>query len=130
VLLLSGRDFKNREYKEEIVQQSFNNLEKGVLEVVNENNFKQFMLIIRGAGFVSPKLVNSNMALDFAYMLFLRLLNSDCNHNEAKRIVQKWYVLSVLTGRYSASPESAFGRDLLLRRRIIVSRPHRKRACP
>lgn len=112
VLLLSGRDFKNREYKEEIVQQSFSNLEKGVLEVVNENNFKQFMLTIRGAGFVSPKLANSNMALDFAYMLFLRLLNSDCNHNEAKRIVQKWYVLSVLTGRYSASPESAFGRDL------------------
>lgn len=31
---------------------------------------------------------------------------------ERKRIVQKWYVLSVLTGRYSSSPESAFARDI------------------
>ena len=32
--------------------------------------------------------------------------------SEVKRIVQKWYVLSVLTGRYSSSPESAFYKDL------------------
>ena len=32
--------------------------------------------------------------------------------SEIKRIIQKWYVLSVLTGRYSGSPESAFYRDI------------------
>jgi hypothetical protein len=31
---------------------------------------------------------------------------------DIKRYVQKWYVLSVLTGRYSSSPESAFARDI------------------
>ena len=31
-----------------------------------------------------------------------------------KRIVQKWYVLSVLTGRYSSSPETAFYKDIRL----------------
>ena len=31
---------------------------------------------------------------------------------DIKRYVQKWYVLSVLTGRYSSSPESAFAKDI------------------
>ena len=114
VSLLSGRDFETREYREEIVDETYAKLAEGVLESVNENRFKQFMLTIRGAGFISPKLVNSNLALDFAYTLFLRLSDSgEVPPSEVKRIVQRWYVLSVLTGRYSASPESAFYRDLL-----------------
>jgi hypothetical protein len=114
VSLLSGRDFETREYREEVVAETYAKLSEGVLESVNENRFKQFMLTIRGAGFVSPKLVNSNLALDFAYTLFLRLSHScEVPPSEIKRIVQRWYVLSVLTGRYSSSPESAFYRDLL-----------------
>ena len=52
------------------------------------------------------------MALDFAYTIHLLLQESDVPVAERKRIVQKWYVLSVLTGRYSSSPESAFARDI------------------
>lgn len=113
VSLLSGRDFETREFKNEIIEDTYKNLYKGVLNVVNENNFKQFMLAIRGAGFISEKLINSKMALDFAYTLFLRLqISKEVPIGEIKRVVQKWYVLSVLTGRYSASPESAFYKDI------------------
>lgn len=91
-------------------------MKQGVLNVINKNNFTQFMLAIRGAGFVSPKLVKSRMALDFAYSLYLRLSQDvkekEVSVSDVKRIVQKWYVLSVLTGRYSGSPESAFYRDI------------------
>ena len=112
VQLLSGRDFETREYKEEIAEQTFAGMYKGVTNFVNEYNFKQFMQTIRGAGFIHPKMVTSNMALDFAYALFLMLQDSDVPVAERKRIVQKWYVLSILTQRYSASPESAFAKDL------------------
>lgn len=113
VSLLSGRNFETREYKVEIMEETYKNLYKGVLYVINENNFKQFMLAIRGAGFISEKLINSKMALDFAYSLYLRLsISKEVSVGEIKRIVQKWYVLSVLTGRYSASPESAFYKDI------------------
>ncbi|MBR5623887.1 DUF262 domain-containing protein [bacterium] len=115
VSLLSGRDFNTREYKEEIVSETYGLLKKGVLNVFNEYNFKQFMLAIRSAGFVSKKLVNSKMALDFAYTLYLRLIQSgEVPVSEVKRLVQKWYVLSVLTGRYSGSPESVFAKDIRL----------------
>ncbi|WP_455582627.1 GmrSD restriction endonuclease domain-containing protein [Dysosmobacter sp.] len=113
VSLLSGRDFETKEFREEITEDTYAKLKDGVLNVINENNFKQFMLAIRGAGFISSKLVNSQMALDFAYTLYLILSKSkEVSVSEVKRIVQRWYVLSVLTGRYSASPETAFYRDL------------------
>lgn len=112
VQLLTGRDFETREFREEIVEDTFKQMYDGVLNVISQHNFTQFMIAIKAAGFISSKLVNSNMALDFAYTVHLLLLDSDVPVAERKRIVQKWYVLSVLTGRYSSSPESAFARDI------------------
>jgi len=113
VNLLSGRDFETREYREDVIENTYEVFKEGVLNVVKEYNFKQFMIAIHAAGFVSPKLINSNMALDFAYTIYLILQESkEVPVEDIKRIVQKWYVLSVLTGRYSSSPETAFGKDL------------------
>ena len=115
VSLLSGRDFETREYKIEITEDTYSKLKQGVLNVINQNNFTQFMLAIKGAGFISNKLINSKMALDFAYALYLRLtISKEVSVSEVKRVVQKWYVLSVLTGRYSSSPETAFYKDIRL----------------
>ena len=113
VKMLSGRDFDTREFKEEIIEETYDKLYKGVSEFINEHNFKQFVIAIKSAGFISNKLINSNMAIDFAYALYLILHESkEVSVSEIKRIVQRWYVLSVLTGRYSSSPESAFAKDL------------------
>lgn len=122
VNLLSGRDFETREYKEEITIDTYKRLKEGVKNVFNEYNFKQFMIAIRGAGFISPKLINSQMALDFAYTLYLILNETkEVSVGEIKRIVQKWYVLSVLTRRYTTSPESVFSRDIrLIREKGVV----------
>ena len=112
VQLLAGRDFETRDFREDIAEQTFQKMYDGVTHFINEYNFKQFMQTIRGAGFISPKMITSNMALDFAYALFLMLQDSDVPVANRKRIVQRWYVLSILTQRYSASPESAFAKDL------------------
>lgn len=112
VQLLTGRDFETREFREEIIEDTFNKMYEGVQNVISKHNFTQFMIAIKSAGFISSKMVTSNMALDFAYTIHLLLQESDVPIAERKRIVQKWYVLSVLTGRYSSSPESAFARDI------------------
>lgn len=113
VAMLSGRDFETREFKEEIVESTYQELEAGVNNVINGYNFSQFMLAIRSAGFTSKKLVNSVMAIDFAYAVYLLLQESrEVPVDEIKSLVQRWYVLSVLTGRYSASPESSFAKDI------------------
>ena len=113
VSLLSGRDFETREYKEEIVDDSYNKLEAGIRSFINEYNFAQFVLAIKGAGFKSGKLLTSQMTLDFAYMLYLKLLDDPSIPNaQIKHHIQKWFVLSTLTGRYVGSPETVMSRDI------------------
>lgn len=113
VNLLSGRDFETRTFKEEIAENSFNQLTSGVKNFMNEYNFKNFVLLIKARGFINEKLLNSKMTLDFAYTLYLILNNSkDVDKIEIKRFVQKWFVLSTLTSRYIGSPESQMDRDL------------------
>ena len=113
VSLLSGRDFADRSFKEEIAQDSFDKLSTGVKNFMNEYNFQQFVLAIKAAGFISSKLLNSQMTLDFAYTLFLILQQSgEVQKIEIKRYIQRWFVLSTLTSRYIGSPESQMDRDL------------------
>ena len=113
VSLLSGRDFLDRSFKEEIAQDSFAKLSEGVVNFMNQYNFEQFVLAIKAAGFISSKLLNSQMTLDFAYTLFLILQQSgEVPKIEIKRCIQKWFVLSTLTSRYIGSPESQMDRDL------------------
>ena len=115
VNLLSGRNFLTKEYEIQVIDDTYAKLKEGIFNVMNQYNFSQFMIAIKGAGFISPELINSNMALDFAYTLYLLLKErKEVEVSEIKRIVQKWYVLSVLTGRYTSSPESAFAHDLNL----------------
>lgn len=123
VQLLAGRDFETREFKESIIEDTYKSMYAGVLNVISQHNFTQFMITLRSAGFISKKLVNSVMAIDFAYTVYLILQESkEVPVAEVKRIVQKWYVLSVLTGRYSSSPESAFATDIrLIRERGVVA---------
>lgn len=113
VSLLSGRDFETRGFKEAIIDDSYRKLSVGIQKFMNEYNFKQFTLAIRGVGYVSSKLLNSQMALDFAYTLYLKLLDDPAIPNvQIKHWIQKWFVLSTLTGRYVGSPESVMGRDI------------------
>ena len=113
VALLSGRDFENRVYKNEIIESSFKTLTEGVRHFIKEYNFQQFVQAIESAGFISPKLLNSQMTLDFAYTMYLYLQQTgEVDKQEIKRYVQKWFVMSTLTGRYVGSPESWMDRDL------------------
>lgn len=113
VSLLSGRDFETREYSEEIVADSYEKIKDGFKAFINEYDFKQFVLAIRGAGYVKSKMLNSQMTLDFCYFLYLRLKEDDSIPNTSiKRYVQRWFVLSTLTGRYVGSPESVMSRDI------------------
>lgn len=112
VSLLSGRNFETRTFEEEIAKQSFEKLENGILNFINENNFKKFIMIIRSAGFISSSLIRSQNALNFAYILYLKLRSLNYNQSEIEKYVRRWFVLSVLTGRYSGSPESAIDFDI------------------
>ena len=112
VSLLSGRNFEKRTFEEEIAEKSFASLKQGVLNFVNETNFKRFVMIIRSAGIVSSDMVRSQNVMNFAYILFLKLRSINYNAAAIERVVRRWFVLSILTERYSGSPESMFDLDI------------------
>ena len=66
VNLLGGRDFETREYKALIAEESFAKLSEGVIDFMKQYTFANFILGIKGAGFISNKLINSQITLDFA----------------------------------------------------------------
>ncbi|MEW6574178.1 MAG: DUF262 domain-containing protein [Bacillota bacterium] len=112
VALLSGRNFETKQYEEPIVEASFARLKQGVLNFINETHFKRFVMIIRSAGFIDSSLIGSQNALNFAYILYLTLRAQGKPAAEIESAVRRWFVMSVLTGRYSGAPESAFDYDI------------------
>jgi len=112
VSLLSGRNFETKTYEFDIQDDSFKKLEKGILKFANETHFKRFLMIIRSAGFIDSSLIQSQNAVNFAYILYLKLRDINLEQNKIETFVRRWYVMSVLTGRYSASPESMYDQDV------------------
>lgn len=111
--LLHGRNFETRTYEEVILADTFKNFEDGVKDFMDKYTFNQFLEAIKSAGFVFKRLIKGRMAIDFAYMLFLRLRNDPTIPKlKVNHYVQKWYVMSMLTSRYGASPETQMERDL------------------
>ena len=112
VALLSGRNFETRAYEEAIAEQSFARLEKAVLCYMNETDFKRFIMILRSAGFVDASMIRSQNTVNFAYILYLTLRAQQMNPARIETLVRRWFVMSILTGRYTGSPETAFGVDI------------------
>ncbi|MDN4075137.1 GmrSD restriction endonuclease domain-containing protein [Fictibacillus terranigra] len=112
VSLLSGRDFETRVYKEDIAEASFQKLEEGVLGFINETNFKRYLMIVKSAGIINKSLIRSQNTLNFGYILYLLLRDRKIDSAVINKTVRKWIALSMLTGRYSGSPESMFEYDV------------------
>lgn len=112
VSLLSGRDFETRTFEESIAEESFTSLRKGVMNFMSKTHFQRFVMIVKSAGFIESKMIRSQNVLNFAYVLYLKLRSQNVNDSLIEKYVRRWLVLSILTRRYSGSPESQFDLDI------------------
>lgn len=112
VALLSGRNFETKKYEENIAKKSFDALKKGVYEFMNETNFKRFLMIIKSAGFLDSSIIKAQSPINFAYALYLKLRSDGYKPNDIESYVRRWYVFSLLTGRYSGQVETRFEQDI------------------
>jgi hypothetical protein len=121
VALVSGRNFETKQYEESIAETAYKQLKQGILNFMNETHFKRFIMIIRSAGFVDPSLIGSQNALNFAYIIYLTLRGQGKPASEIEKAVRRWFVMSLLTTRYSGSPESTFDYDIRKIREFLSS---------
>ena len=113
VSLLSGRNFETRQDEKEIADLSFQKLEKGLYQFTNENKFKQFVQnILRGSGYDEPNMLIARNAVNYAYAMYLRLLDIGVNHADANSLVRRLLAISLMTGRHSGGFETQFEQDI------------------
>lgn len=112
VALLSGRNFETKQYEEAIAEESFGLLKRGVLAFINKTHFDRMTMILRSAGFVTSDLIGGQNAVNFAYILYLRGRSENLPAADLERLVRRWYVMSIIRGRYAGSPETAFDVDI------------------
>lgn len=112
VALVSGRNFETKQFEESVAEESFARLKKGALAFINKTHFDRITMIIRSAGFVTSNLIGGRNAVNFAYILYLRGRAENMPAADLERLVRRWYVMSILRGRYTGSPETMFDFDI------------------
>lgn len=112
VALLSGRNFETKQFEDVIAEASFGKLKAGVLDFINQTHFERFTMILRSAGFVSNSLISSQNTVNFAYVVYLKARAIGVPPADIEQTVRRWFVMSILTGRYSGSPETKFDEDV------------------
>ena len=112
VALLSGRNFETKQYEDAIAETSFGRLKQGILAFISKTHFDRITMILRSAGFVTKDLIGGQNAVNFAYILYLRGRAENVHAADLERLVRRWYAMSILRGRYTGSPETAFDFDI------------------
>lgn len=109
---LSGRNFETREYNESIVEESYKKLYEGVKAFISQTNFERYKMILKSTGIIDETLIGSQNVLNFGYILFLVLKEKKENPVIIEKYVKRWVVMSIITQRYTSSPESQFDLDI------------------
>ena len=111
--LLRGKDLATGAVSIEARNSQFERLRKAQQQVLNLTYWADFLNVVRSAGYRSEKTISSVTALVFAYQLYLLgRTEFDVDAFKLKGAIARWLFMSLLTGRYSASPESKMEMDL------------------
>ena len=111
--LLRGKDLSTSESSPEKRTRQFGKLRDAQSRVLNLTHWADFLNIVRAAGYRSAKTISSVNALVFAYQLFLLGRTEYAVEGfKLKNAIAQWLFMSLLTGRFTTSPESRMEQDL------------------
>lgn len=110
---LSGLDSETRKIDESLIPAAYERFSIALQKVVSKTHVERFVMMIKSAGFIDSSMIGSKNALNFAYALYLRLRdNQQLTEGERARVVKRWFVMTLLTGRAVGSFESTWETDL------------------
>ena len=111
--LLRGKDLSTGESSPEKRASQFRRLRDAQARALNMTHWADFLNVVRAAGYRNAKHISSVNALVFAYQLYL-LGRTEYGMEgfKLKNAIARWLFMSLLTGRFSNSPESRMEQDL------------------
>lgn len=111
--LLRGKDLSTGESSPEKRANQFGKLRDAQSRVLNLTYWADFLNVVRAAGYRSAKHISSVNALVFAYQLYLLgRTEYGVEGFKLKNAIARWLFMSLLTGRFTSSPESRMEQDL------------------
>lgn len=112
--ILRGKDLETEEFSTERREQQFAILKKAQATVLDLQHWHDFWKAIQAAGYRSGKMVSSKNSLLYVYAFYL-IGRTEYNVDEhvLRKIIARWFFMTSITGRYTASPESDVEADLM-----------------
>lgn len=81
--------------------------------VLNLANWHHFLDALKLAGYRGQKMVSSEAAIIFSYVLYLiGIRDYGIDRTRMRQAIAEFYFMSAMTGRYTSSPETRFEADL------------------
>jgi hypothetical protein len=112
---LRGRDAKTGLDDPERRNAQFALMREGQKAALNLGNWHHFMDALKLAGYRSEKMISSDAAIIFSYVLYLiGLRDYGVDRATMRQTIAEFFFMAALTGRYTNSPETRFESDLSL----------------
>lgn len=111
--ILRGKDMETEQFSDERREEQFSTLKDAQHYVINLQNWHEFLKILLRAGYRRADMISSQVALLYSYTLFLigkRDFSADAYY--LRNVMARWFFMTALTARYTASPETMMDQDL------------------
>lgn len=111
--LLRGKNLETNEVTEQIRIENFEKLKKAQTEVLNLTHFTEYLKALQEAGFRSGRMITSRNTIIYSYLVFLiGRTDYGLDYKTLRSAVARWFMMCVLTSRYTGSPESQVEKDI------------------
>lgn len=111
--LLRGKDLETGEVSPETRSRNFEILKEAQADVLDLTNFSEFLKALQEAGFRSGKMITSRNSIIYSYLIFLiGRRDFGIDYKTLRAAVARWFLMCVLTSRYTGSPETQVEKDI------------------
>ncbi len=111
--ILRGKDLETGEFSPERRDSQFANLQEAQAATLDLTNWHEYLRCLLQAGFRSSRMVSSETALMYVYILWLagrRDFNIEIK--KLREVIARWWFMAHSTGRYTGSSETQIEADL------------------
>lgn len=111
--LLRGKDLDTGVVSEERRVQQFEQLRDALERVLDLTHWHEFLKCVTHAGFRRRRMITSENALIYSYVLWLvGRCDFGLDYATLRGVISRWFFMAQTTGRYTSSPESQIEADL------------------
>ena len=111
--ILRGKDLETGEFSPDRRDSQFENLQEAQAATLDLTNWHEYLKCLQQAGFRSGRMVSSETALMYVYILWLagrRDFNVEIK--KLREVIARWWFMAHTTGRYTGSSETQIEADL------------------